>query len=680
MGLGNNRVALYEPLSSDTSGSTGSAETLLQAVPTTMGWWDASFPDGLLGTGNSPVGVWNAPGKSLIDLTGSGQSLSPFLSPVTSALPQTLPHLSGLLGGAGFPTTTAGLLQPALDPSAGWQLSAPPVSPNLTWSWYLVWSRPNWRQGTSFDMNAITLLKIGAQAILQVDSNGGGNRLILFPGSGQVVVSTHMARRHTHSIVIRYSPLSGADLWLDDVLVATSAHPTSGTFSGPVLLLHDGSFFGAAQCWFHEAAMWNRALSDSEVAAVVGYAKRWTRGVRKGYYLLVNGQSNAINYSMNDGAAAILARGITWCLGGLAYNVLATTGSATKYTMQSGHGIYPVTSAGYPGSFVADPGIGSDPSGWPLGADGLAVQRAVADLPAEDLADLCAIVWPWNETDSLRLHNEYGTFRSAALRFLALLRTMVGDTDANIPVVWWNAIPYGPADGMTMHRQVVQDISSDRTNNVIVGNPQTSDSNPRGSSWDSTTGISTGGDGAHRDGADNQRFAMLATPVVARTLSARGFGDSIASIPQALPKTGGPVILHAYKQAVTTLILTVAHDGGDDVKIPLQATTGIGFSVMDGGAPGNAGVIVPAVSCQRVDATHLRIILSRGLQNSSGSCRLFYPYGSAQIGRGNVVTDNFSAMPMPVGWNAVTDLGTSWSLDCPLSATFSGIPLSDTPL
>ncbi len=100
---------------------------------------------------------------------------------------------------------------------------------------------------------------------------------------------------------------------------------------------------------------------------------------------------------------------------------------------------------------------------------------------------------------------------------------------------------------------------------------------------------------------------------------------------------------------------------------------------MDGGAPGNAGTIVPAISCQQIDSTHLQIALSTALRNASAACQLFYPYGQTQIGRGNAVTDNFSAMPMPAGWNVSTDLGSRWVLDCPLSATFSGIPLSDTP-
>jgi hypothetical protein len=362
-----------------------------------------------------------------------------------------------------------------------------------------------------------------------------------------------------------------------------------------------------------------------------------------------------------------------------AYNVLDTTGSPTNYTMQSGHGIYAVANTDYLGSFVMDPGNGSNPSGWSLGADGLAVQQAVANLSSEDISDFCAIIWPWNETDSLRQYSEYATFQGAALRFLSLVRVMLGDTSNKIPLVWWNAIPYGSADGITMHRQVVQSIASDTVQNVIIGNPQTSDSNPRASSWDPATGIATGGDSAHRDSADNLRFAMLAAPVVARALAATGYADSLTTIPSAMPKVGGPAITHVYRQSSTTLIITIVHDSGNDLKIPLQAVTGIGFAVMDGGTQGNNGTIVPAISCQRVDATHLLISLSAALENPSGTCHLYYPYGPGQIGRGNAITDNFSTMALPTGWNTSTDLGTGWSLDCPLSATFSGIPLSDTP-
>ena len=433
MGIGRNQLALYAPASADAGGAGGTSSALTALVSGTIGWWDASLPSGLSGLGSTPVTAWNSPGRALIDLTGNGHDLLPFTSPASSSAPQGSAHLSGLLGGAGFPTATAGLLQPALDPGAGWQQPASSASATSSWTWHLVWSRPNWRQGTSFDNNPITLLTVGSHPILQVDSSGGANRLVLFPGVGQVVVSTGITRRHTHSIVIRYSPASGADLWLDDNQVARSAAWSSSAPSGPVLLLHDGTIFGAAQCWFHEAAEWNRALSDADVSAVRLYAGRWARGVRKGLYLLFNGQSNAINYTLNDGAAALLARGIGWYLGALAYNVLATTGNPASYTMQSGHGIYAVASAGYPGSFLSDPGDGSDPSNWQLGADGLAVQHAVAGLAAEDLADFCSIVWPWNETDTLRQYSERATFQAAALHFLSLVRTMLGKLEKQDP-------------------------------------------------------------------------------------------------------------------------------------------------------------------------------------------------------------------------------------------------------
>jgi hypothetical protein len=681
MGLGNNQLALYTPLASGTPSPTsgGSWPTLIQTVSGTAGWWDAGTPEGLLGPGNTPVTVWNSPGGALIDLSGNNQNLIPFFSGTSSSSPVGSPHLSGMLGGVGFPIATPGLLQPALDPGSGWQTPGFATNVTSSWTWYLVWSRPNWRQGTNVNSNPITLITIGSLPILQVDSNGGSGRLILFPGSGQVIVNSSLTRRHTHAIMIRYSAASGIDLWLDSDKVAQAEQWTPGTPSGPVLFLHDGTTFGAAQCWFHEAAGWDRALSDAEVAAVIKYSGRWTLGVRRGLYFIVNGQSNAINYSLNDGAAALLARGVAWYLGALAYNVLATTGSPTSFTMQSGHGIYAVASAGYPGSFIMDPGDGSNPSGWSLGADGLGVQQAVAALAAEDLSDLCAIIWPWNETDSLRQYSELGTFKAAAMRFLLLLRAMLGDTSNRIPLIWWNAIPYGSSDGITMHRQVVQSAASNPAQNIVVGNQQTSDSNARGSSWDPTTGIATGGDSAHRDSADNVRFAILAAPVVARALIAGDYVDSITTLPGVLPKVGGPSIVHVYKQSATTLIVTVVHDAGNDLKVPLQAVMGIGFAVMDGGTPGNDGPIVSAISCQRVDATHFQLGLDAALQKASGACQLFYPYGPLQIGRGNAVTDNFSAVTLPLGWNMGSDLGPAWILDYPLAATFSGMTLSDTP-
>jgi hypothetical protein len=100
---------------------------------------------------------------------------------------------------------------------------------------------------------------------------------------------------------------------------------------------------------------------------------------------------------------------------------------------------------------------------------------------------------------------------------------------------------------------------------------------------------------------------------------------------------------------------------------------------MDGGSVASPGPIITATAASRVDATHLLVTLASAPASPAAECQVFYPYGSTQIGRGDAVTDNFSTLAWPAGWNMAGDLGQAWAIDFPVQATSYGVPLSSSP-
>ncbi len=667
------------------------APAALSTITGLTGWWDAGVAAGMLDAAGASLASFGASAAGVADKSGQGGALTVWhAAPTGAAAPMATPRLNGLLGGLGLNMVVppslpaAGQQLPVMDPDQGLISGAMGMGSASAWTIFLVWSRPNWRQSSTA---ASTLLSIAGIQIVAADNNGGG-RLMLFPGAQQTVLTSTLTRRHSHVVILRNTPGVGVDVWLDTVQVATSApNPLPPSLGAPLLFLHDGFVNGGAECWFHEAAVWNVALTTDGIAAVLAYQARWTLGPRKGIQVLVTGQSNAGN-GLNDGAWHLLAQGVAWHLGALGFGVVGSYGSPPAATCIHGEGIYPVPALALSGSFLNNPNDDSDPSTWGLGSDGEALQTWIQSNTAlADAADIAVIMWPWSEDDCTRQYSEKATYEAAARRLLSLERGMLSRPVSSLPQVWWSAIPfsYGNNDaGVQMQREVVADMAADPTQNVTVVLPQTSDSLPRlPTSYDPTTGLWVGGDPLHRDVPDNQRFGQLAAPLVARAILAAEGGDTIVAIPPGIPTIGGPVVTHVYRQSSTSLVVTVSHDCGTDLIVPAtQAALGAGWAVMDGGSPALPGRIVTATACTRIGGTQLAITLAQSLVNPSASCRLFYPYGAGMMGRGNAVTDNLSSVTPPAGWNIVADLGSNWSHNMPVHVpmtTASGVMLSDAP-
>jgi hypothetical protein len=722
--LAPHRPVLWGALAGTTSGGGGSNGSFNGPYPSAIsgltGWWDAGLTADILSPSGAAISGWNSAVGSLADKSGAGSSLSVYHNSTGSSAPMATPRLNALLGGVGlgtitFPNATVPATNqplPILDPDQGFLSAMLPIGSGQAWTVYLVWSRPNWRYNSA---NPSCLLSAGGTKILTVDNTGGSGNLTLFPGSSNpAVLSSSMTRRHTHAVILRNTPGTGIDVWLDGShVLSAGTNPLASTLTEALLFLHDGTSGGGAQCWFHEAATWGHALSSGDMSTLVSCQGRWTLGARKGMQIFVTGQSNAGD-GFNNWAWHLLAQGVAYYLGALAYGVIGSySGGTTDTTIIGGQALYPIPEGdpgyGLAGSFLNNSG-GGLPSTWPLGSpDGTAVQTFVSGTAAEDLSDIVAILWPWSESDSTRVYSEKSTFIAAVEQFLSLERAMLSRSAASLPLLVWNALPfpYGNNGGMQMHREAMYALSTTAGLNVVIAMPQTSDAIPLGAPAGPVPGSWTipGSGQIHRSYQDLQRFGMEFSPVAAAAILASSGGDTISTIPPGIPAVGGPKITWAYLENSTTVILTIQHDAGTDLIVPNLAALGDGFTVMDGGSVASPGTLVVATACARVDATHLQLTLSQALVNQASSCLLFYPYASNYnspgatsstpgyapnaIGTTNAVTDNFSTLTPPTGWDILADLQWAWQSgfggspatipnNYPLQATTTPITLSTT--
>ncbi|MDD2877997.1 MAG: hypothetical protein PHT60_13640 [Acidiphilium sp.] len=670
------------------------------AIAGLSGWWDAGALGAVLDLSGNVLNVSNSTVGSLADKSGNNVTLLPFHFVADTAPNPTLvvPRVNGFLGAVGSPDAAIAQYGPSLDPDWGLSLASFDLGREAAWTIYLVWTRPNWRQGTiQVDNNPTPLIHAMATGTTIVQAAGpAGGGLVLFAGTAQSVsIAASLERRHTHALILRNTPGVGVDVWLDGVQTVTAAaNPMPTQAAGQVLLFHDNTVQGSAQCWFHEAACWTHALSATDMAILIAGQARWVLGARRGVNVLVMGQSNAEWFVQAKGAVA-LAQGVAWYLGAAAWGSTSMQSgnynSPARYSLVAGHPISNSSPPLFPpgagnGTFLTNPGDGSQPSTWGLGADGQALAAylsgAQALVSAADAGDIEFLLWPWSEQDSTMPYANKTLYKGSVTQLASLTRAMFGRSAAQMPLLMWSAIPYETDEGVQMVRESVCDLALDPSQGIRIFVAQTADSNPLNATWDPETGLFSGGDPQHRDQPDLLRYGRIGVHPAARAALALGLSDSIpaSAVPATgLPLAGGPAIVHAYQAGPTEIILTVQHDAGDDLMVPLQAANGAGFAVMDGGTVADPGPIIGAVAAARIDATHVAVTLARAPLNAAAQCLFYYPYGSTQMGRGDAVTDNLATVTPPAGWSIANDLGAAFAIDMPLQATAYGLPLATLP-
>jgi len=621
------------------------------------GWWDAS----VLSTGQTY--------STLTDKSVAGKNASSVGTAGGSV--KVAAHMAGMLSGLFVesspyipPYGFSELYPVILDYTVSASNVAVGTGGALTV--FLVWTRPNQKRVSGvYVTEAVPIINVNGGATLSLTGNGNGSDTLLL---NNVPVGT-LALRHTHSVRLVYSGTT-LDLWLDGVKIVTGAATTQLGATANI------SFLNAAHCIFHEAAAWSKVLTTPEHTDLTGYSNRWPLGARRAINFVLLGQSNA-GYQFAATGLPAFARRVAYLTGCASANLLGksgTYGQLESDTIFSGQGLYNTGT----NLFLTD--NGGDPSTWPLAANGNAFMTALNTMTADELANFRGVIWLWSESDSVMLTPSMKTkYVGAVKRAIALIRSHVTKTAAQLPVVVIDALPFTTDEGCQTHRQAMADLCADATVNVHMGMSLSGDATGEGTTWDATTGIESGtGNGGHRDMEGHLMYARrLAIPAARAALAANAASntpDKLTAIDPSIPVKGGPKVTAALKESATSVLVTVTHDGGNDLVVPLRAAVGAGWTLN--------GLIIKATACVRVSATQLRLTFP----DVPTGATLYYAYGSnltpttnfTVIGRGNAVTDNFSTVTLTAGWRIGTDLGdiVSEQPNNPLHATPYGVVLT----
>lgn len=400
--------------------------------------------------------------------------------------------------------------------------------------------------------------------------------------------------------------------------------------------------------------------------------------------LIAGGQSN-MGFASGDGRAAggvgcqnCIAAGVAFYLGAASAVGFSGWGnSGTPCTETSGIGILELdTPSNYGLAFLDNTASGgaatpATAAVAPLGICGVDYQNYVAKYVPDPAAVLAAISY-WGETDALEYnYANKATYKAACINWMAKVRGFFGATAAAMPH-WWFGPPYATNDSVMW--EVWTELAADPAQNAVFLVPQTCDSNVRGAVWDATTGFAgVGTVPGHRDAPDNIALFNRGSLAGARSILASA-GLAADLIPASLGSGLGPSVSGAVL-AGTVVTVTIAHDAGTDLVVPLLAAQGVGWSVMDGGTLASPGPILQATACARVDATTLAVTLASAPTNAATACRLFYPWfgttnpaqPNTNIGRGDAVTDNWAGVSAAAGaFNIAGALGNTYGNNMPV--------------
>ena len=689
-------------------------------------WWDAGSLAGMRDAGGAVPTVWGGPVFSLADKSGNARPASISATGLGNRAPTgplSMPRAVGPVGGIiARKDNSAGTYWPAIDETVN--ITAPSVDmrPSVAWSLTAVFSRPNLAQDSTYDGSSpvlaipVTVLSVAGTPVLRLTANSISDTLKLFPAGANVTVATGLTRLFTHSVTLVNRPGAGVDVWFDDALVATGvANPVSaaGTLGLPS---------GVGQMIFHEAALWAASLSTADLDRLHGTrtdaaAKRWARANnRKSPAFIVQGQSN-FSDMLTFGGGAILAEAVRYHLGLLACTIHVPNGAL-------GAGTGSIVSTGGADVLTGDPNADAVAGNYPLGARGQAVADFLAALDADRRANVAGFLELWSEGASAGYSYSYivSNLVNQERQMAARFRTAAG---SNIPWFLPYAVPYPNNDAsqqgiVEMNAAIVANAG----NNAFICLPQFLDTLPKGASYDPSTGAfgtaatgGVGGDPAHRDLSEWPRMARRMAPTIARVLAAQSYAES-ASWPSGLAVSGGPRVVSAVYEgtaqgrtsggaATDTLLVTVAHDAGyaavsgcdfyltagalgyldNGTPRPSAAAQGAGWMVQDGGTSSAPTIKLLAVGCERVDATHLRVVLAARLSSTSRAnlalARLYYGWGCdnagsvaapSQFGRGGAIYDNYAALAKPAGWNYAGDSGVAENMA--LAQTPNGVGIA----